>query len=643
MKKYLILILAAVFFQAAQAQIPDDTNGRLYRLCKVWGYFKYFHQNKCKLKWDTLLNTTVSDVLLASSNAEFNNILMGMFSKVGNNSYQANPPAKPDTNINVENFWINDPVFSQPVRDFLTVFTSFIYPDTSTCFVKYGSYSYIDFTNDPLSAMSINYLNEANRLTTLFYYWNVINYFSPYKALMDQLWDSTLYQFLPLIRQATSFDDFHITFLKLVTKINDSHGFTDSPRLTNNFWKGSFYPKIYFNRIENKCVVRKVQDIPGVKPGDILAAINGISIQAIEDSLRHFVPASTPAALYRDMYYSMTSGPQNSSISFSFLDSAYNSYSVTANRTTKYWSWVYDDVFPLSYYITSCGYGYVNLGFLQPVELSSMYSALKNAPAIILDLRYYPYVDLTDLAKLFFREPIESAIWHDPALTSEVYNHNYLPGWYYLGNDIDNLGNWFNADAYNGIIYILVNEETQSAAEYACQYLSYHPNAKVIGTQTAGADGNVSELALPGDITTDFTSLGWYYADGSQQQRRGVKIDSIVPLTIDGIRRGKDEILNSALDCLNGFKTAAPTKYALSVFPNPVSNGSVYVTFTLEKHACVTFSLFDESGIIIHQMRSEGFPGENSVLFDLEYVAVGVYILTLQNDRESINVTVVVN
>ena len=115
----MVVLLATIGLQPANAQIPDDTDGRLYRLCKTWGYYKYFSQHKCEIKWDTLLNTTINEVLLANSNADFNNALMNMFNKVGNNSYPAFQGPEPDTNINFNNSWIDDPVFSQPVRDFL--------------------------------------------------------------------------------------------------------------------------------------------------------------------------------------------------------------------------------------------------------------------------------------------------------------------------------------------------------------------------------------------------------------------------------------------------------------------------------------------------------------------------------------------
>ena len=40
------------------------------------------------------------------------------------------------------------------------------------------------------------------------------------------------------------------------------------------------------------------------------------------------------------------------------------------------------------------------------------------------------------------------------------------------------------------------------------------PGVTVIGTQSAGANGNVSEFVLPGGIRSCFSGLGWYYPGG---------------------------------------------------------------------------------------------------------------------------------
>jgi carboxyl-terminal processing protease len=647
-----LFFLSFASFNARQAtaQSPDATNHRLFLLCKTWGYLKYFSQNKCALKWDTLLNTTVNRVLVSGNDSDFENALRGLFLTVGQNAHQSSPPAHPDTNINVDIAWIVDPSFPDFAREFLATFAANIAPDSSTCFIKRGTYqggynSYIDFRPDPLS-MPITYANEANRLTTMFYYWNAINYFHPYRSIMDQPWDSTLSAFIPLIRAAKGSDGFHQTFLKLVTKINDSHGSVTSARLTANFWGGTYYPAIYFKRVEDKCVVAKVKDVPGVVPGDVLTAIGGISLGTIEDSLRRYIPASTPAAFYRDAYSRMNAGGLASAVDMTFVDSSgvLNTLSVprSMSASTRFY-WVREYGTSPPYVLTNCGYGYVNLGILQQTDLSAMYFKLKDAPVIILDLRHGPNVNLSDLVQLFFRRPVKSTRYYDPALSVQSSGYQYLPGWYYTADDSEFYGSWSNTNAYHGSLYILVNEETQSAMEYDCQYLSYHPGAKVIGTQTAGADGNVSELALPGDIATDFTSLGWYYADGYQQQRNGVKIDLTVKLTIAGIRQGKDEILNAALDCLTETANVAPSTTMLAVSPNPVSHGTAHVTYSLERPAGATLSLFDMTGTCIRNIQIEAAPGINHISFDVATLAAGVYMLVMKNGRESVNQKIVID
>ena len=628
--------VALVSLQILNAQIPDDTDGRLYRLCKTWGYFKYFSQQKCTLKWDTLLITTVEDVLAATSNTEFNEALMAMFNKVGNNTTPLITGPEPDTNLNFDNSWIDDPVFSQPVRDFLDTFTVHIYPDTSACLVKYNDYSFggyfsfIDFRDDPLSS-SLDLNLESHRLTYMFYHWNVINYFFPNRYLMDIPWDSTLVDFIPQFRADSTTTDFHITFLKYVTRINDSHGFTNSSVLTNNFWGGNYMPRLYLIRIDTNCVVAKVQDIPGVTPGDVLVELKGIPIGEIEDSLTEYIPASTPAALYRDMYGAMLRGTYNSSFSMSLLDSNDNPYTVTATRPIIYsswYNWAQDPNLSSVWFITDCDYGYVNMGLLQPSQVPAMYNALKDAPAIIFDIRNYPNGTLWDLGPLLFPEPITSAIYHYPALAYLLPPyHYYMPGWFYIQNDHFNLGTWSNPNAYSGNVYILVNQETQSQAEYTCQYFSYHPNSRVFGTQTAGADGDVSYLTLPSGITTYFTSLGWYYSDYYQQQRNGVKIDTLVSPTREGLRHGKDEILLAALDCLTGLPGLKGSDYLVQVYPNPVTGQVLHISVELADRSAITVSLYSMTGDAISEKTFHGFTGKNQVSLEVPDVAAGLYLL----------------
>jgi C-terminal processing protease CtpA/Prc len=81
------------------------------------------------------------------------------------------------------------------------------------------------------------------------------------------------------------------------------------------------------------------------------------------------------------------------------------------------------------------------------------------------------------------------------------------------------------------------------------------PDLTVIGSITAGADGNVSSIYLPGGILTLISGIGVFYPDGRETQRKGIKIDITVRPTIEGIKNGKDELLEKAIEIINS-KTA---------------------------------------------------------------------------------------
>jgi C-terminal processing protease CtpA/Prc len=73
------------------------------------------------------------------------------------------------------------------------------------------------------------------------------------------------------------------------------------------------------------------------------------------------------------------------------------------------------------------------------------------------------------------------------------------------------------------------------------------PNAIVLGSTTAGADGDVSRIPLPGGLNTMISGLGIFYPDGSPTQRVGIHVDVEVRPTIPGIRAGRDEVLEAAI------------------------------------------------------------------------------------------------
>jgi C-terminal processing protease CtpA/Prc len=77
------------------------------------------------------------------------------------------------------------------------------------------------------------------------------------------------------------------------------------------------------------------------------------------------------------------------------------------------------------------------------------------------------------------------------------------------------------------------------------------PGVKLVGSTTAGTDGNRSEVPLPGGVYTYFSGHGVLYPDATETQHKGLRIDKEVRPTIAGILAGKDEVLEAAIKMIN--------------------------------------------------------------------------------------------
>ncbi len=110
---------------------------------------------------------------------------------------------------------------------------------------------------------------------------------------------------------------------------------------------------------------------------------------------------------------------------------------------------------------------------------------------------------------------------------------------------------------YTGKIVILVDEVSQSQSEYTTMAFRAAPDATVVGSTTAGADGNVSPIPLPGGLRSMISGIGVFYPDKTPTQRIGIIPDIEARPTIRGIRAGRDEVLEVALRQILGAQTPA--------------------------------------------------------------------------------------
>jgi C-terminal processing protease CtpA/Prc len=283
----------------------------------------------------------------------------------------------------------------------------------------------------------------------------------------------------------------------------------------------------------------------GLAIGDVIATIDGKTIKQIIDERAPYFRASNYSKTVSTLnYYNYITGDKKTTANITIQRDGKEIERTVARYTfdALHFRWKVDTT---KWKEISPGIGYVNLDKLLPNEIDDMFHDFRNTKALILDLRNYPNSTADGICEYLYKTKM-------PAAKMTYANLDY-PGTFVWYSNMVHFGptrNSLNQYHYTGRIVILVNELTQSGAEFAAMAYQVVPGAITIGRQTSGADGGAPVMILVGNYQTRMTSNSVFYPDGTRTQRVGVKIDITVNPTVESIKQGKDEILEKALEIL---------------------------------------------------------------------------------------------
>lgn len=396
------------------------------------------------------------------------------------------------------------------------------------------------------------------RLLALFRYWNIIEYFFPAKYLTDTPWDEVLRECIPIFVAAEGSREYETAVCRLTAKICDTHGLQLlylRPEEKNYLPYFSFEiigEKIYVSNISSKLVVPHT-----VKVGDEVVEINGMTYREAKKEVSKYYSLSNIASanmLIKKYIILITEG---NSVPITFISDGVQKaeefptipvppFQPVSDVKGLFVSWgAFDEEYKL---LNDGRVGYFNPGISPNTNLSQMFAEFRDTEGIVVDMRCYPELDLRPIPYRFIDNT-------DRPFVKMTYPDSFFPGHSWVSSDLTTgyFAQYVQEGTYNGQVVILVNGDTQSAAEFATMAFQTLPNAVVVGSQTAGADGNIASVDLPGGLRPAFSGLGVWYPDGTEAQRYGVKIDREVHRTVEGLKAGRDELLDTALDIiLNG-------------------------------------------------------------------------------------------
>lgn len=517
-------------------------------LGKIWGFLKYYHPviAEGNYNWDYELFRILPKYLNESNEIKKEELLLRWINDLGKidkcktcDTTSEKAFLKPDLK------WITNSIVSESLKDKL----HYIYNNRNQ-----GKHFYIkmatgvgnpEFTNENAYA-NMPYPDAGYRLLALYRYWNMINYFFPNKYLTDKDWNTTLDEYIPKFIIAKNELEYEQTALQIIGDIQDTHANLWGGNNKIEEWKGNYFAPVHLRFIESKLFVTdyynpELKSETGLEIGDIITKIDGKNTEDIVSGLSKYYPVSNEAARLRDISADMLRSQKNQ------VDVEYLRNGILKTKNVKLYPrnelniyrW-YKKSDEKCYRLLDNNIGYITLMSIKDDDIPEIKKEFKNTKGIIIDIRNYPSAFVPFKLGSFF---VSSSTPFVKFTKGNINN----PGEFTFTKELKIPK---AEETYKGKLIVLVNELSQSQAEYTAMAFRAGANTTIVGSTTAGADGNVSTIVLPGGLSTMISGIGVYYPNGGETQRIGIVPDIEVKPTINGIKNGKDELIEKAIEII---------------------------------------------------------------------------------------------
>ncbi|WP_324673821.1 S41 family peptidase [Hymenobacter sp. GOD-10R] len=378
--------------------------------------------------------------------------------------------------------------------------------------------------------------DRAVRLADVVITWNVFQHFYPYFAVTNSNWPTALPEALRAAYPDQSEADNLKVLQRLTAHLHDGHVRVSPPARSNNYR----YLPIRWEWVQNQLIITHVaNDSLGVQRGDIVTMINGQPAAMYFREAEQYISAATPGWLHYRAAFETLMGPPNASLALQVQRPNGESQPVTLHFN-KSGLRNNESTHPMSRLISPSVY-YLNLDRIPMDAINELLPELAKMKTIICDLRGYPKGNHPLISHLL-SGPDTAAHWM--RVPRFIYPDQKKVAGY------DNMG-WAMKPSKPHLSARIIFITDGSAISYAESYMGFiegYKLATIIGQPTAGTNGNINPFTLPGNYSISWTGMEVRKHDGSQHHGVGIKPNIYLEKTIQGVREGRDEFLEKAIE-----------------------------------------------------------------------------------------------
>ncbi|MDJ0841484.1 MAG: S41 family peptidase [Acidobacteriota bacterium] len=374
--------------------------------------------------------------------------------------------------------------------------------------------------------------NLSVRLAAVTISWNVFQHFYPYFDVVETDWDQALTDTLKAALPPQDTAAFRDVLRKMVAGLHDGHGNVFHLKGRSNLAR----PPVTLVWLENKPVVWR-SNHDDFQKGDVLLSIDGKDARTLTDEQFRLLSGS-PRWRRHSAVNSLLRGPRDTTITVR-IKRGNEEVTVKTLLNSRKRTVVEGD----SIRMLEEGVHYVDLSRADMEEIKLKLEQLAEARGVVFDLRGYPNGNHAILQHLTDQN-IHSAWWRIPRVIrpdqdpSRTFTERH---W-----DLPPL-----KPRFKGKIVFLTFGGAISYAESVMGIVEHYKMGEIIGSPTAGANGNVNPFSVPGDYRLYWTGMRVEKQDRSRHHLVGILPTIPMEPTISGLRAGRDELLEKAVEVIN--------------------------------------------------------------------------------------------
>jgi hypothetical protein len=372
------------------------------------------------------------------------------------------------------------------------------------------------------------------RLSAVIIAWNVFQHFYPYFDVVPADWNRALGNALEETLQAQEEEDFRPVLLRLTAALGDGHVSVYREGGTS---KRAWLP-IAVDWIEGRIVVTR-SEVPGFAPGDVVSNLDGEAAPAILERSEALISGSPQWKRYRALI-DLGSGPEGTAVEVAVVrDGEPIVRTVARDRAV-----LLKERRPEAVSRIDDGIFYVDLTRASFEEIRPRIGEIAASSGVVFDMRGYPQSGNEQILRHLIDEPVDSAKWMVPRV---LYPDRLdLAGY-------DTSGRWRltpQSPRLRGRAVFLTDAGAISYGESVMGIVEHYRLGEIVGGPTAGANGTVNRIDLPGGYRVPWTGMRVVKHDDRQHHLVGILPTVPLERTIAAVREGRDELLEKALSLL---------------------------------------------------------------------------------------------